>query len=293
MSSRAARPADPATTPSKAHDAFSGDATVNAVAGAGAASIVLAALFPIDSAKTHAQARGLTLAETWRGIRASESPLRRAYRGFSPALCEQALNRSMLFGVGALIKNHLIPAEWPEPMRDMSSGAAAAFAKTSVLHPLDTVKCRWQLGMPLHQLDGLYGGFVPAQLRSSVGMGIWLASRNQLERSLPHDGAYWPSVRHLVAGALSSLLTDLCTFPMDTLKKAMQADGSRASAAPSFLTTVTRLRAEGGVPRFYAGYGARFVMISVNGALFNAAFVALKARLEVSWPAATALLGLA
>ena len=58
---------------------------------------------------------------------------------------------------------------------------------------------------------------------------------------------------HGSAGALSSLLTDLCTFPMDTLKKAMQADGSRASAAPSFLTTVTRLRAEGGVPRFYQG----------------------------------------
>ena len=125
-------------------------------------------------------------------------------------------------------------------------------------------------------------------------MAIWLSSRNHLERTLPDDGSFWRSSRHFWAGALSSALTDLCTFPFDTLKKWMQADaaaagsstgGAAGAAAGAISGAVRRLRSEGGLARFYFGYGPRLLMISVNGALFNAAFVAVKARLERLWPA--------
>ena len=44
-----------------------------------------------------------------------------------------------------------------------------------------------------------------------------------------------------------------------------------------------RLHAEGGPARFYKGYSARVLIISVNGALFNTAFVAIKEALGKRW----------
>ena len=212
------------STASSSSDAFSGDPTLNAIAGATAGGAVLAFLFPIDTTKTQMQARGTSATATIKALITSEAPLRRIYRGLAPAIAEHAANRAMLFGVGAEIKKH-VPREWPEPARDMASGAAAAFAKTTMLHPLDTIKCRWQVGLPFYQVSGLYSGLVPAQLRSSVGMGIWLSSRNQLERSLPPDeGRFWSLFKPFIVGALSSALTDLLTYPLDTLKKRMQAE---------------------------------------------------------------------
>ena len=154
-----------------ASDAFAGDPAVNAVAGAMSAGAVLTALFPVDATKTVMQVHGGSALSALSGLLAADAPLRRMYRGLGPALAEQMLNRSMLFGIGATIKRHLVPAEWPEVARDMGSGALAALTKTAVLHPLDTVKCRWQTGLPLHRLDGLYAG-APRRARNCPH--VWL-----------------------------------------------------------------------------------------------------------------------
>lgn len=236
--------------------------------------------FPLDVAKTEMQARGSTVAATARRLIVAEAaPLRRIYRGLSPAIAEHMLNRSFLFGVGAVIKRQ-VPREWPEPVRDAASGAGAALAKTFILHPLDTVKCRWQLGMPWSDLGGLYRGLGPAAFRSSFGMAVWLASRNHLERVLPDEGRFWSVTKHFAAGALSSALTDLCTFPFDTLKKSMQSGIGSADLGAE----MRRMYRDGGIGRFYRGYAARFFMVSLNGALFNAAFVVLKRNLEPFMP---------
>ncbi len=262
-------------------DAVAGPPALNAAAGAVAGSLVLSVLFPVDLCKSIMQARGTGVVDTVRSLMISGTPFRRLYRGIVPALAETTLNRSMLFGVASMVKRH-VPAEWPEPLRDATSGALAAFSKTSLLHPLDTIKCRWQVGLPLSELGGLYHGLGPALLRSSGGMGIWLASRNHLERVLPDDSRGWRASRHLVAGAASTVLTDLCTFPFDTLKKSMQASSAGAREAP--ISSAARLLSEGGMGRFYRGYGARLVLVSTNGALFNACFVALKDRMGALLP---------
>eukprot|EP00966_Prymnesium_polylepis_P101140 2342285-Prymnesium_polylepis.1 len=110
------------------------------------------------------------------------------------------------------------------------------------LHPLDTIKCRWQLGQSRYELSGLYNGFSAAAVRSAGGMAVWLATRNYLERVLPDEqsaespvGRVLPAgvasvlvsstARHFLSGALASMLTDLITFPFDTLKKNLQAAG--------------------------------------------------------------------
>lgn len=199
-------------------------------------------LFPVDVVKTHMQTRGVDLRTIFRSFRGPV--LRSLYRGISPAFVEQAINRSILFGAGSAIKQRLPPA-WPELLGDAVGGASAALIKTALLHPLDTVKCRWQLGQPHARLHSLYNGFAPAATRSAVGMAIWLSTRNGCERRVNrHDATglslaehpFWSQLvplRHALCGFVSSVLTDMCTFPLDTMKKTLQASEGGTGAALS------------------------------------------------------------
>ena len=309
--------------PSSSADAFSGDARINAAAGSLAGSAVVLLLLPLDTVKTHMQARGLSLVQSGRGL-IREGGLRVLFRGAVPAVSECCMNRAMLFGAGAMVKKRL-PRDWPEPVRDASAGSSAALVKTCLLHPVDTLKTRWQMGMRAPELLGtdaglsrhfrrgklflgqLYQGFVPAALRSSVGMALWLVSRNGLERSFassaptpiagprPSPSSLASSaassvvvalreggLQHLAVGACSSGIVDLATFPFDTLKKRLQAAAppspERGAAPPrGLLREAALLYAEGqGIRRFYRGYAARFIMVAVNGAIFNWLFVTIK-----------------
>lgn len=233
-----------------------------------------------------AQARGDSAIFALRSMSSDKGLLRRVYRGITPAIAEHALNRSILFGVGSYARK-ATPESWPDPFRDAVSGAGAALIKTAVLHPADTLKCRWQLGQARDEVRGLYQGFAPAALRSSLGMAIWLSSRNALERRLAPaaDGPDTRPWRHFVSGAASSCMTDLCTFPLDTLKKWLQAaapcaarGGGPAGAidAPTVSTAARELLSAGGIRRFYSGYAPRLLIVAINGACFNSVFVATK-----------------
>lgn len=225
------------------------------------------------------QARGVGAFVAVRSLSSDAAVLARLYRGIAPALSEHIVNRSILFGVGSYFRSRT-PESWPDPMRDAVSGAGAALFKTATLHPVDTLKCRWQLGQPKDQMGGLYQGFVPAALRSSVGMAIWLASRNAFERALasPEDDPTARPWRHFASGAASSCLTDLCTFPLDTVKKWMQAAPATAGATGSqtALSAAREMIASGGIGRLYFGYTPRLLIVAVNGACFNSIYVATK-----------------
>jgi hypothetical protein len=211
-------------------DALEGSAALNAAAGGIASGTLLVVLFPIDVLKTHLQTAAFERGSLTRVL------LPRMYSGMAPAVLEHSANRYMLFGISTMLRDR-IPPHWPEPVRDGASGFGAAFTKTVCLHPMDTIKCRWQLGQPRSNLSGLYNGLGAAVTRSAGGMAIWLALRNHLERTLPQEAAgAWASTlpqglgrflmsdaaRHFVCGALASMVTDLFTFPLDTLKKNMQ-----------------------------------------------------------------------
>ena len=58
-------------------------------------------------------------------------------------------------------------------------------------------------------------------------MAIWLSTRNGLERSAPESLQWSPWARDWLVGMASTALTDACTFPLDTLKKNLQARPGR------------------------------------------------------------------
>lgn len=272
--------------PTDGRDLLQGKASLNAAAGALASGAVLSLLFPFDVLKTHVQTAVLH-----RGVL-----LPRLYRGFTPAIVEHSLNRYMLFGMSTLVRDQM-PQRWTEPARDALSGFCAALVKTACLHPLDTIKCRWQLGQSRTELGGLYNGFSAAALRSAGGMAIWLASRNQLERSLPDekstDGVCSrllpasimavlasDTARHFMSGAFASIITDLVTFPLDTLKKNLQAASGGHITLSGSCSMAVQLLKKGGLIRFYHGYSVRLAMVGMKGALDNVVYVYCKRMLE-------------
>ena len=275
------------------NDALAGPSSNNAIAGGVAAFSVLSVFFPIDTLKTHMQTHGHDLTASLRSIlRTGPMSL---YRGFSMAVAEHTANRMLLFGGSALIKQQFTPPTWPEPLRDAAGGMGAGLGKTLLLHPLDTIKTRWQLGQPGRPAEqtavacfvsGLYRGVSPAATRSAVGMAIWLTTRNGLEERLPPQ----LPLRHFVAGFFASFATDMSTFPLDTLKKNLQAVRGTTAAASGAATAdapgvsvgavARRLWHEGGALRFYRGLGPQVVRRGLDGGMLNFCYVRVKRALD-------------
>ena len=268
-------------------DALSGLSGHNAIAGGAAAFSVLTIFFPVDTVKTHMQTHAIGSAAALRGIvggGSSSSPLA-LYRGFSMAATEHTINRMLLFGGSTLIKQRCTPRSWPEPARDAAGGMGAGLGKTVLLHPLDTIKTRWQLSQPTRPVEhrsiasfiaGLYRGVAPAATRSSVGMAIWLTARNALEGGLPQQMPW----RHFVAGFLASSINDICTFPLDTLKKNLQSVRAAGNGGSSVALVASRLWNEGGARRFYRGLTPQLLRRGLDGGLLNMFYVRFKALLE-------------
>ena len=253
----------------------------NFVAGAVAGCLMRSTLFPIDTIKTNMQRSGTGLVATVRSLLLSPSAVAALYRGLTPAVLEIGVNRGALMSVSTAIKERL-PADWSDVSRDATAGLVAGGLKTVVLHPLDTLTCRGQVGRaqlaliwPQPQVSVLYGGLSPAILRSAGGMGIWLSIRNSLERKANSieslQGAPW--LRDWMVGMASTASTDLCTFPLDTLKKNLQADGG------SVVVLTRRLLVDGGFLRLYHGYAPRLVIVSVQGGLWNFIYVRVQEHL--------------
>ena len=242
-----------------------------------------AVLFPIDTIKTNMQRSGAGLVASVRSLLSSPSAVAALYRGLTPAMVEIGVNRGALMSVSTAIKQTM-PADLSEVSRDAGAGLAAGGIKTLVLHPIDTLTCRGQVGRaqlelvwPRPQLVVLYAGMSPALLRSAGGMAIWLSVRNSLERSsnsIAHlQNSPW--LRDALVGMASTAFTDLCTFPLDTLKKNLQADGGNVFAL------VRRLLADGGVLRLYHGYVPRMIIVGLQGGLWNFVYVRVQEILRV------------
>ena len=247
----------------------------NFVAGAVAGCLMRSTLFPIDTIKTNMQRSGTGLVATVRSLLLSPSAVAALYRGLTPAVLEIGFNRGALMSVSTAIKDRL-PADLSEVTRDAAAGLVAGSIKTIVLHPLDTLTCRGQVGRaqlaliwPRPQVSVLYGGLSPAIVRSAGGMAIWLSVRNSLERKSNSveslQGSPW--LRDWLVGMASTAFTDLCTFPLDTLKKNLQADGGNV-----FVLT-RRLLVDGGFLRLYHGYSPRLVIVALQGGLWNFIYV--------------------
>ena len=77
--------------------------------------------------------------------------------------------------------------------------------------------------------------------------------------------------------AHSRCASQIPTFPFDTLKKRLQS----VEVSRSSLEEARVLLAEGGPLRFYRGFWVKCLFVSLNGAVFNTVFVAVRRMLRM------------
>lgn len=124
-----------------------------------------------------------------------------------------------------------------------AAGATAGFATVAVMHPLDVVRTRFQVNdgrianLPTYKntphalltiarsegLRGLYAGFYPAVLGSSVSWGLFFLfySRAKLRYSHDEEEKLSPGL-HLAAAAEAGALVSCCTNPVWLIKTRLQ-----------------------------------------------------------------------
>lgn len=260
------------------------------VAGFIAGCVMRGTLFPVDTIKTNMQRSGTGIVNTIQHLTKSSAGgggVLNLYRGLTPALLEIGINRGALMGVSTAVKKQL-PEDIPELARDAGAGMVAGMLKTTILHPLDTLTCRGQVGSSKQwellypsktNFQKLYQGFSPAIIRSSGGMSIWLCIRNSLTRSHTAQVSLenQPYLRDWLIGMTATCATDICTYPLDTLKKNLQADGGNVG---SLLKRLVHPNEGGGILRLYRGYSPRLFMMAINGGLWNFVYVRVQDHMD-------------
>merc|ERR1719313_2573979 len=108
---------------------------------------------------------------------------------------------------------------------------------------------------------------------------MWMTTRNCLERNVPDPLSpvlqYW---KHFICGGLTGTMVCCIVFPLDTLKKRLQASDRSELKLQKEVSTLLN---EGGILRFYRGMSLKLAMNFAQGALFNAIFVACSKSLEM------------
>ena len=259
-----------------AADALAGEWWVVGGAAGLATAMQTGVTVPMNTLQTNAQVQGLGIGATVRKIfsRGTRSGAVALYRPLPAAMCYVGMRHSLVFAGGSQLKKKL-PTSWPEPARDAVSMASSALIVHCVTFPMDTVKTRlqMQMRMPAFSPTQLYQGFAPAVLHTMVGRGLWVPARNALEQRFNQDEQYW---MNFLCGGVTSAGVTMAVFPLDTLKKRLQA-------APGALRSGSEARslmAKGGLPRFYRGLPIKVGMTTLQGACFNAAFVLCRNALE-------------
>jgi hypothetical protein len=225
------------------------------------------------------QGKGLPLVATLRVAfeGGAISGVRQLYAALPPTVVMLGMKQALIFGSGAAVKKKL-PERWPEPVRDAASMGFSAFICTSLIFPMDTFKTRMQLGTSWPTPGQWYQGFTPAMGHAIVGRALWMVSRNALEQRLPEPESvslkYW---RHFLCGGITGVIVTGAVFPLDTMKKLLQAAELEKRGLRD---TAIELYRDGGLLRFYRGCSVKLIMNFTQGALFNAIFVAVSNSLE-------------
>ncbi|KAL9327086.1 hypothetical protein ACSQ67_007731 [Phaseolus vulgaris] len=124
-----------------------------------------------------------------------------------------------------------------------TAGAAAGFATVAVMHPLDVVRTRFQVNdgrvsnLPGYKntahaiftiarsegLRGLYAGFLPGVLGSTISWGLYFFFYDQAKQRYARnrEGKLSPGL-HLASAAEAGGLVSLCTNPVWLVKTRLQ-----------------------------------------------------------------------
>ncbi|KAB2061684.1 hypothetical protein ERO13_A10G096600v2 [Gossypium hirsutum] len=174
-----------------------------------------------------------------------------------------------------------------------TAGAVAGFATVAAMYPLDIVRTRFQVNdgrvtnfpaykntahaiftiTRLEGLKGLYAGFLPAVLGSTVSWGLYFFFYGRAkQRYSKNREEKLSSGHHLASAAEAGALVSLCTNPIWLIKTRLQLQNPlhqsrRYSGIYDALRTILR---EEGWTALYRGLGPGLLMVSHGAIQFTA-----------------------
>lgn len=174
-----------------------------------------------------------------------------------------------------------------------AAGAVAGFATVAAMYPLDIVRTRFQVNdgrvtnfpaykntahaiftiTRLEGLKGLYAGFLPAVLGSTVSWGLYFFFYGRAkQRYSKNREEKLSSGHHLASAAEAGALVSLCTNPIWLIKTRLQLQNPlhqsrRYSGIYDALRTILR---EEGWTALYRGLGPGLLMVSHGAIQFTA-----------------------
>ncbi|KXG37629.1 hypothetical protein SORBI_3001G100800, partial [Sorghum bicolor] len=174
------------------------------------------------------------------------------------------------------------------------AGAAAGFATVAALHPLDVVRTRFQVSggrgwseVPPYRntahavytitrsegLRGLYAGFYPAVLGSTVSWGLYFFFYNRAkQRYLQRKDDQLHPVHHLISAAEAGALVSLFTNPIWLVKTRLQLQTPKhhTSQYSGFSDALRTILREEGFLALYRGIGPGLLLVTHGAIQFTA-----------------------
>ncbi|XP_042027614.1 folate transporter 1, chloroplastic-like isoform X1 [Salvia splendens] len=177
-------------------------------------------------------------------------------------------------------------ADWQ--WENAAAGSAAGLATVSFTHPLDVVRTRFQandgrlLHLPTYKnsphalftiartegLRGLYAGFYPAVLGSTISWGLYFFFySNAKERYLRSREELTPGL-HLASAAEAGALVSCCTNPIWLVKTRLQLQTpQQARPYSGFHDALRTILREEGWKALYKGLGPGLFLQITHGAI--------------------------
>ncbi|KAM5546656.1 folate transporter 1, chloroplastic [Rosa sericea] len=174
-----------------------------------------------------------------------------------------------------------------------TAGAVAGFATVAAMHPLDVVRTRFQVNdgrisnLPTYKntanaiftiarlegLRGLYAGFSPAVIGSTVSWGLYFFfyGRAKQRYSKNGDEKLSPGL-HLASAAEAGALVSLCTNPIWLVKTRLQLQTPLHQTRPysGFYDALRTIMREEGFASLYKGLGPSLFLVSHGAIQFTA-----------------------
>ncbi|CAA7395220.1 unnamed protein product [Spirodela intermedia] len=175
--------------------------------------------------------------------------------------------------------------EW----ENAAAGAVAGFATVAALHPLDVVRTRFQVNdgrlsnLPSYRntghalytiaraegLRGLYSGFSPAVVGSTVSWALYFFFYNKIKQRYSKGSSDQLSPgHHLLSAAEASTLVCLFTNPVWLVKTRLQLQTPVHQSRPysGFYDALRTIQKEEGFRGLYKGIGPALLLVS-HGAI--------------------------
>ncbi|OWM66409.1 folate transporter 1, chloroplastic isoform X2 [Punica granatum] len=174
-----------------------------------------------------------------------------------------------------------------------TAGALAGFATVAIMHPLDVVRTRFQANdgrvsnLPTYKntaqalftiarsegLRGLYAGFYPSVLGSSISWGLYFFfyGRAKERYSRMREEKLTPGL-HLLSAAEAGALVSFCTNPVWLIKTRMQLQNplSQTKSYSGVYDAFRTIMREEGWSALYKGIGPSLLLVSHGAVQFTA-----------------------